>query len=88
MKCLATCWWTTVHVQTVRNRLKAFGLDNFCPYIAPLLTPADHAACLEWTRKHQNWVVEWVFVLVGDESRFGLHSDSGRVPTRLATRVR
>jgi hypothetical protein len=23
--------------------------------------------------------VEWIFVLVGDESRFGLHSDSGRV---------
>jgi hypothetical protein len=69
----------TVHVQTVKNRLKAFGLVNFCPYIAPLLTPADHAACLEWTRKHKNWVVEWDFLLVGDESRFGLHSDSGRV---------
>jgi hypothetical protein len=69
----------TIHVQTVRNRSKGFGLDNFCPYIAPLLTLADHAACLEWTRKHKNWIVEWDFVLVRDESRFGLHSDSGRI---------
>jgi hypothetical protein len=79
MKCLTTCRWTNSSRLNSKKSLKAFDLDNFCPYIAPLLTPADHAACLEWTRKHKNWVVEWEFVLVGDESRFGLHSDSGRV---------
>jgi hypothetical protein len=47
--------------------------------IAPRLTPVDHAACLEWTRQHQNWVAEWDFVVFGDESQFDLHSDSGRV---------
>jgi hypothetical protein len=37
----------TVHVQTVRNRLKAFGLGHFRAYISLRLTPVDHAACLE-----------------------------------------
>jgi hypothetical protein len=64
-----------VQVQTVINRLRAFGLGNFRPNRASQLTTADHAARLKWA----NWVAEWDSVLFGDVSGFDLHSDSGLV---------
>ncbi|GFS84973.1 transposable element Tcb2 transposase [Trichonephila clavipes] len=66
--------------QTVYRRLNHAGLYARRPAVCIPLTSAHKHACLNWSLKHQHWIVgEWANVMFSDESRFSLSNDSQRV---------
>ena len=61
--------------QTIRNRLREFGLFARRPRKKPLLTKAQKEVRLAWAKAHQGWTVEqWMSVVWSDESSFKLFS--------------
>ncbi|GFV19073.1 transposable element Tcb2 transposase [Trichonephila clavipes] len=63
--------------QTVYRRLNHAGLYARRPGVCIPLTSARKRACLNWSLKHQHWSVgEWANVMLSDDSRFSLSSDS------------
>ena len=66
--------------QTVRNRLRRFGLRARRPYRGPILTQQRRATRLQWVTQRLGWRArEWGRVLFTDESRFCLSHGDGRV---------
>ncbi|GFV50486.1 transposable element Tcb2 transposase [Trichonephila clavipes] len=66
--------------QTVYRRLNHAGLYARRPAVYITLTSAYKRARLNWSLKLQHWGVgEWANVMLSDESRFSLSSDSRRV---------
>ncbi|GFY21132.1 transposable element Tc1 transposase [Trichonephila clavipes] len=65
---------------TVARRLHGGGLFARCPVRCVPLTPAHRRRRSLWCREHRNWRDnEWGRVLLTDESRFSLSSDSHRI---------
>ncbi|PRD34092.1 UNVERIFIED_CONTAM: Transposable element Tcb2 transposase [Trichonephila clavipes] len=65
--------------QTVYRRLNHAGLYARRPAVYITLTSAYKRARLNWSLKLQHWGVgEWANVMLSDESRFSLSSDSRR----------
>ena len=66
--------------QTVRNRLRRFGLQARRPYRGPILNQQRRATRLQWVTQRLQWRArEWGRVLFTDESRFCLSHGDGRV---------
>ena len=66
--------------QTVRNRLRGFGLRARRPYHNPLLNRTRRYTRLQWVTQRLHWrVQEWGRVLFTDESRFCLSHGDGWV---------
>ena len=66
--------------QTVRNRLRGFGLRARRPYRGPILNQARRNTRLQWVTQRLGWRArEWRRVLFTDESRFCLSHGDGRV---------
>nr|CAH7725722.1 unnamed protein product [Callosobruchus chinensis] len=64
-----------ISTATIRRRVLASGLRCRRPLRVPLLTARHLTARLQWTRAHQDWLLQqWRNVLSSDESRFGLVS--------------
>ena len=69
-----------VSSQTIRNRLRQFGLRPMRPLRRHILLPRHLAARLQWCRQHRAWRhAQWRTVLFSDESRFMLRRADGRV---------
>ena len=69
-------------VETIRRRLRDFGLYAFKPCSKPLLKAKNIKARLAWAKKHADWTHEqWKRVLWTDESPFQLFN-SGRPQVR------
>ncbi|GFS57525.1 transposable element Tcb1 transposase [Trichonephila clavipes] len=65
---------------TVARRLHGGGLFARRPVRCVPLTPAHRRRRSLWCREHRNWRgIEWGRVLITDESRFSLSSDSHRI---------
>lgn len=65
---------------TIRRRLAVAKLRSRRPLRVPRLTRAPRAGRLAWGCIHRNWLLpQWRNVLLSNESRFGLTSDSLRV---------
>ncbi|UYV62702.1 hypothetical protein LAZ67_2001617, partial [Cordylochernes scorpioides] len=85
----ATCTAILQHVQdtldhsistrTISRRLVANGLHSCRPLRRLPLTPPNRRQRLEWCRARSTWMTEWHRVVLSDESRFCLSSDSRRV---------
>ncbi|UYV65181.1 hypothetical protein LAZ67_3003480 [Cordylochernes scorpioides] len=85
----ATCTAILQHVQdtldhsistrTISRRLVANGLHSCRPLRRLPLTPPNKRQRLEWCRARSTWMTEWHRVVLSDESRFCLSSDSRRV---------
>lgn len=70
---------TVVSTQTVRRRLKEYGLKARRPAACPLLTREHRVARRLWAETHLNWDLEqWARCMFADESRFTLHRSDGR----------
>ncbi|GFS77090.1 transposable element Tcb2 transposase [Trichonephila clavipes] len=66
--------------KTVYRRLNHADLYARRQAVCIPLTSAHKCARLNWSLKHQHWIVgEWTNVMFSDESRFSLSSDSRRV---------
>ena len=66
--------------QTVRNRLRGFGLRARRPYRGPILNQARRNTRLQWVTQRLGWRArEWGRVLFTYESRFCLSHGDGRV---------
>jgi Transposase and inactivated derivatives len=64
--------------QTIRNRLREFGLYARRPRKKPLLTGEQKRARLQWARAHLHWTPDmWKRVLWTDESSFRLFPGKG-----------
>ena len=69
----------TISAQTVRNRLRASGLNARRPYNGPVLLQRHRNARLNWALAHQGWRRnQWNQVVFSDESRFSLFFADGR----------
>lgn len=68
-----------ISAQTVRRRLRGFGLCCRRPYRGPILERRHRQARLQWARQHLNWRrVDWNNVIFSDESRYQLLRADGR----------
>lgn len=68
-----------VSAETVRRRLREYGLAAYRPAQGPLLTAQHKRERLQFAQDHLNWTVEdWSNVLFTDESRFALFMSDGR----------
>ncbi|UYV69065.1 Transposase [Cordylochernes scorpioides] len=65
--------------RTISRRLVANGLHSCRPLRRLPLTPPNRRQRLEWCRARSTWMTEWHRVVLSDESRFCLSSDSRRV---------
>ena len=68
-----------ISAQTVRNRLRGYGLRARRPYKGLELTPARRRARRDWVTTHGRWTLQqWNNVLFTDESRFCIDNPDGR----------
>ena len=70
-----------IHAQTVRNRLREFGIRAYRPYVGNPLTPRRGLARMQWLRRHDPRIwrrQRWQAVLFTDESRLNLFRADGR----------
>ena len=68
-----------VHAQTIRRRLRGFGLRARRPSRGPILTARHRQARLQWSRRHLHWRrQDWNNVLFSDECRIKLMEADGR----------
>lgn len=66
--------------QTVRRRLRRYGIIARRPARRPILTLQHRQRRLQWARQHLRWDQrQWNHVLFTDESRFSLNRADGRV---------
>ncbi|GBN31774.1 hypothetical protein AVEN_169558-1 [Araneus ventricosus] len=76
---LSSATGTTVSTQTVYRRLGHIGLYARRPVRCVPLTATHCRLRLAWSREHALWTPQqWSCVMVSDESRFSLQSDSRR----------
>lgn len=69
-----------ISAQTVRNRLRSFGLRARRPYRGSMLTPQRRATRLRWVNERVRWHARrWRQVLFTDESRYCVSHGDGRV---------
>ena len=69
-----------ISAQTVRRRLRRFGIVARRPARRPILTFQHRQRRLLWARQHLRWPLrQWNRVLFTDESRFVLNRADGRV---------
>jgi Fe2+ transport system protein FeoA len=67
--------------QTVRNRLREFGIRAYRPNVVNPLTPRRRLARMQWLRRYDPRIWRrqcWQAVLFTDESRFNLFRADGR----------
>jgi transposase len=65
--------------QTVRRRLREYGLWARHPMVGPILKQRHRTARLAWARAHRRWRLHtWQHILFSDESRFSLRFTDGR----------
>ena len=70
---------TRVSRQTIRNRLRHFGLRARRPLQVTPLTVRHRRLRLQWARDHVTWnIQQWSSVLFTDVSRITLHRNDGR----------
>jgi len=68
-----------ISAQTVRRRLRGFGIRARRPYRGPILSARHRQARLRWAREHLDWRrVDWNTVVFTDESRYKLSRADGR----------
>ena len=68
-----------VSAQTVRNRLRQYGLRAMRPFTGPVLQHRHRRARLQWSRNVRPWtLVNWRRIWFSDESRFSLYHHDGR----------
>lgn len=66
-------------MNTVRNRLRQYGLNARRPYVGSVLTRRHRQERLRWGRAHQRFTRrQWSKVLFSDETRIQLHRADGR----------
>ena len=66
-------------VQTVRNRLRQYGLRSRKPAKKPRMNDGHRQARFQWARAHRAWTrAQWRDILFTDESRFCLDHTDGR----------
>lgn len=66
--------------QTVRRRLRRFGLRPRRIHKGPMLTRGHRRARLEWARARRRWRLHtWRNIIFSDESRFSLRFSDGRM---------
>ncbi|GFV70356.1 transposable element Tcb1 transposase [Trichonephila clavipes] len=76
---LSSATGTTVSRQTVYRRLRHIGLYARRPVRCAPLTATHCRLRLTWNREHALWTPQqWSCVMISDESRFSLQSDSRR----------
>ena len=69
-----------ISAQTVRNRLRRFGLRARRPYRGTILNRHRRAARLQWVTQRLGWRARnWGRILFTDESRFCLSHGDGRI---------
>lgn len=65
--------------QTIRNRLRHYGLRSRRPYVGPVLRQRHRIARVNWSQQHAHWTQQrWNRVLFTDESRFNVSFGDGR----------
>ena len=70
-----------ISAQTVRDRLREFGIRAYRPNVGNPLTPRRRLARMQWLRRHDPRIWRrqcWQAVLFTDESRFNLFRADGR----------
>ena len=66
--------------QTIRRRLRHFGIVPRRPARRPILTVQHRRLRLQWAQQHRRWIQrQWDLVLFTDESRFMLNRCDGRL---------
>ena len=79
MLCYLICCSRRIHVNTVRNRLRASRLKARRPYVGAVLTQRHRQNRLAWGRAYQRFNrQQWGRVLFSDETRIQLHRADGR----------
>lgn len=65
--------------QTIRNRLKEFGLRSRRPFVGIRLTDRHRALRLRWARRHLRLTrADWANVVFTDESKFNVQGNDAR----------